>query len=265
MKKKEQAALLSKANDVLEQLSTLDISQIDQIFNNHTEESIKMLRRMSSVMSLLCGNSNKVGEVITALTIKKDPVYEDCEVKHVRDAYGADIQIKRADGSVMMVEDKTSMTKSANGFKANWNFSVNMSSVKHYKENDKLTPSVEQAFISSAGRTMKNGCVTINAYHDKNTVQPNRYILDGNFMALFLSLKAWISAADGVSKHAINLNCKKCAKCGEYHRIKHLEIYNAKFLTWREENAKTPLKWDIFTEEERNDMINGQYECHTCK
>lgn len=264
-------ALMEKYCDELVKVEQLEEDVMGKMMTENPEKSIEMLRLMSSVLMKMCGNMNKVGEVITALTFLKEGQYPDWEIKHIKGEYGADIKIiNKETKEVIKVEDKTSVTKASSNYAANWNFKVNTKSIKDFISGDVMEEWEEIQFIEETGSTMSDGLVTLNAYPENIKESPNRYVLDGNFMSLLLSRMAWNSAKDGILSYSINLGGKRCRKCKEYHRIMHLLEKNEEFLgRWKKlkkEKKKSGeslvLMWNIFSPDEWTHIMNTSlYKC----
>ena len=240
-------------NLLVTQLASLAMKEeedIEAIMNKQPKKYIALLEAINVVLFKSCGNANKLGEVVTALKLRDS--MPDCLVVHVKNAYKADIKlIHRETGEVRDVECKDSYTRKPNAYKSNWNFVVSRAAIRHGDAGGAAAVPTEvdiREYIAQCYMKMQGGYAIMKA--SCATGELNMYVMDGNFMAIVLCKMALNQT--GKPHVTINLGGRRCDKCLHYHRIAHLQTYEALFRVYRERiGSDEPIyTFECFTADE---------------
>jgi hypothetical protein len=166
----------------------------------------EILQGISTFLGLTVGNPNQLWEKITALT------YTEEKVEHLRGgSKGADLQCQKG-----TIENKTSCKpKSANKYATSWMFCA-------------LKVRTKEELLEKLLKKMSYQ-VVFTAVHAETGQVLQRYVVDGLFVANYLTRLAKIRHG---KSNAINLGSTQCPKCHHYHRLLWLKTWSEHKTQW---------------------------------
>jgi hypothetical protein len=240
-------------------LAMEDTESLSTLMSASPSAFVDLLESINVFLFTACGNTNKLGEMVTAL--KLQALVPDSHIIHVKNTYGADIcLVDRETGRVVNVENKASFTRAEKSYKSNWNFVVYREAIMHRDPmgSEPLEPSEIKTFITNAYENMRDGYVVLRASCSAGEL--NTYVLEGNFVALLLCRIALTRYKKSAVK--VNLGGRRCKSCEEYHRVRHLVGYAELFkVERRRAGGEAIFTFACFTDAEWEDILTTPLIC----
>jgi len=217
---------------------------------------IVLLSQMQALLAAACGQPNKCGEAVTALRLRAElRAGGDTETRvvHIKSEYGADIRLESGEEGPVRhhhLEDKTSLANPRVRFRCNWMVEVDRTPVRGTQTRETIAQ-----YITLCHEKMAGGGLSLTAMYQGKEL--NRYRLDGNFMALYLTRLVLYHAQ---RKASVNLGCDRCPTCQHYHRItRHLQVYEALFLERKQaQGVEVVTSYECFSEKEWQSLIGAR-------
>jgi hypothetical protein len=222
---------------------------------DHKPEYYNLLMEMGSFVSRVCGNANKLGEKTVELKLLmkyEEEGDETVTIKHVKNTYGPDLVITSTEHKKRTnIEVKTSVVAESKGYKANWNFEVNLR--KFDVDN---TDDIINRLFRHIHKSQYNGLIIVTAVNDANVFY--ECTISGLFMSLLLAKMTVKGKSYSRNGKKINLGSLYCICHQTYHRFNKYSEYDAK-LQERMKNMKiddeAPNE-DIFNDKEWKDLLS---------
>lgn len=236
-----------------------ELNSSDNNVYTYKEEYYNLLMEMGTFISKTCGNLNKIYEktVQLDLLIKYEKDANENKVEHVKDSYGADLIIVDKGGlNKQNVEVKVSSVEKKKGFRANWNFTVNL---RKFNLDD--TDDIENRLFRHIYKRQYSGIVYVAAVNDGKTLYS--CTLSGLFVSLLLTKMTIKGKTYSISEKKINLGSLYCCCHQTYHRM-------VKFSEYDVELTKRMIKMDkselpdintIFNDFEWKELLQNTIQC----
>jgi hypothetical protein len=218
---------------------------------DHKREYYNLLMEMGLFLNRVCGSLQKLGEKTVELKLLMKYEEEGDKTKlveHVKSSYGPDIVITNTEHKKRThIEVKTSSVEESKGYRANWNFEVNLRKFD-LDNTDDITNRLFQHIYNS----QYNGLIIVTAVNDANVFY--ECTISGLFMSLLLAKMTVKGKSYSRNGKKINLGSLYCICHSKYHRVHKYSEYDTK-LQERMKDNKAPNE-DIFNDKEWKDLLS---------
>ncbi len=187
-------AAVTQIIDALRELTLLDEEALERRLACVPNQRVTLLEAIGAFTAKSCGQLNKLYEPTVVPSLRAHYPATEYDIAHRKHEYGADLMVvHRRTREEIPIEVKHSHVDKEKKYKSNWCFTLQ-------------TPGWSDK--------LNNGLVLFQARCGETLV--GDYMVNGAFIAFYCAARAVKN---------VNLGSQRCAKCGHYHRIRHLHAW----------------------------------------